>query len=118
MAKFMFLYRGGEGNPEEMSPEDMQQVMQKWMTWIQGGMEAGWMVDGGDALQATGKVVHTDATITDGPFAESKELVGGFSMVQADSLDEAAKLTKGCPIFEAGGKVEVRELVVFDEPNG
>lgn len=108
MAKFMFVYRGG--NDDDMSPEDMQKVMQTWMTWIQGGMEAGWMLDAGDALMPDGKVVHPDSTITDGPFAESKELVGGFSMVQADDLDAAVKLTAGCPMFAGGGTVEVREL--------
>ncbi len=111
MAKFMFIYRGGEGEPAEMSPEELQSVMQKWMEWIGKGMEAGWMLDGGDALHPTGKVVQVDGTITDGPFAESKELVGGYSMIQADDLEQAAQFTAGCPIFEAGGAVEVRELV-------
>lgn len=115
MAKFMFLYREGGGMPDDVSPEQMQQVMQKWMNWIQGGMQAGWMVDGGDALKPEGKIVSPDASITDGPFAESKELVGGYSMVEAENLDAAVKLTKDCPIFAAGGKVEVRELAIFDQ---
>lgn len=118
MAKFMFVYRGGNEQPKEMSPEEMQQVMQSWMTWIQGGMEAGWMVDGGDALMMEGKVVHPDSSVTDGPFAESKELVGGFSMVQAKDLDEATKLTAGCPMFAAGGTVEVRQLRNVMEEQG
>ncbi|MFK7819021.1 MAG: YciI family protein [Planctomycetaceae bacterium] len=112
MAKFMFVYRNSEeAEREEMSPEQMQQVLQHWMNWIQGGMEAGWMIDGGDALLPVGKVVRADGTITDGPFVESKELVGGFSIVQADSVEEAAKLTENCPIFVAGGNVEVRQLM-------
>lgn len=116
MPKFMFVYRGGESKPEDMSPEQMQQVMQTWMAWIQGGTEAGWMLDGGDALKAEGRVVYPDATITDGPFAESKELVGGYSMVQAENLDAAVKLTKDCPMFVAGGTVEVRELMNVGKP--
>jgi hypothetical protein len=114
MPKFMFVYREGSGNPtdpSEVSPEEMQVVMQAWMDWIKGGMEAGWMVEGGDALKPQGKVVHPDSSITDGPFAESKELVGGYSMVEAESLDAAVALTHGCPMFAAGGTVEVRELV-------
>lgn len=114
MAKFMFVYRGGDDGAAEMSPEKMQQVLQAWTAWIQGGMEAGWMVDGGDALQPHSRIVQAEGKITDGPFAESKELVGGFSMVQAENIDEAAKLTAGCPIFAAGGVVEVRELANFE----
>lgn len=110
MAKFMFVYRGGEHNPAEMSPEEMQQVMQSWMDWIQNGMQAGWLVDGGDALKPNGSVVHPDQTVTDGPFAEAKELVGGYSMVEAADLNAAAELAKGCPMIAGGGTVEIREL--------
>ena len=115
MAKFMFIYRGGE--PEaDTTPEEMQLILQDWMNWIQHGFEAGWMVDGGDALKPEGRVVGTDSTITDGPFAESKELVGGYSMVEASDLDAATKLTEGCPIFKDGGFVEVRELANVGAP--
>jgi len=117
MAKFMFVYRGG-GKMEDMSPEQMQQVMQTWMAWIEGGMKEGWMIDGGDALHPTGKVVDADGTVTDGPFAESKELVGGYSMVQADDLDAAVKLTKDCPARAGGGTIEVRQLAEVGGDDG
>jgi hypothetical protein len=52
--------------------------------------------------------------ITDGPFAEGKELVGGYFLVRADSLDEAARMAKDCPIFETGGSVEVRPIQVIN----
>lgn len=110
MAKFMFVYRGGHEGAEEMSPERMQQVMQGWMDWIQGGTEAGWMLDGGDALKAEGSVVQPDQTVIDGPFAESKELVGGYSMIQATDLQAAVELAKTSPHLAVGGSVEVREL--------
>ena len=111
MAKFLFIYRGGDKKPEDVSPEQMQQIMQTWMDWIQGGTEAGWLVDGGSALGPTGQVVNPDLTVTDGPFAEAKELVGGYSMVEAGSLAEAVELAKGCPMPAGGGSVEVRQLV-------
>lgn len=116
MPKFMFVYRGNGEPPKDMSPEAMQQVMQAWMTWIQGGTEAGWMLDGGDALQMEGKVVHPDGKVTDGPFAETKELVGGYSLIQAKDLAEAVKHTKDCPMFASGGTVEVRELMNVGQP--
>lgn len=117
MAKFLFVYRGGN-DFETMSPEEMQQSMQRWMDWIQGGTEAGWLIDGGDALNPGGAVVNPDLTVTDGPFAESKELVGGYSMVEADSLEAAAELAKTCPMPAAGGTVEVRQLAEVGGPPG
>jgi hypothetical protein len=61
-------------------------------------------------LFASGKVVKGDNVITDGPYTEIKELIGGYTLVKAESLDEAAELAKGCPILAFGGNVEVREI--------
>ena len=68
------------------------------------------MVNPGDALTMEGCVVHANKVVTDGPFVESKEIVGGYSIVQADTLAAAAELAKGCPGLLVGGKVEVRPL--------
>ena len=110
MSKFMFVYRGGHEDMKNASPEQMQQVMQMWMDWIQAGTEAGWMLDGGDGLKPEGAVVQPDLSVIDGPFAESKELVGGYSMVEAADLPAAIGLAKGSPMIASGGSVEVREL--------
>lgn len=112
MAKYLFVYRGGDDAMAKMTPEEQQQHMQKWEKWIGEGMQKGWMLDPGDALTQEGCVVSAKV-ITDGPFVESKEIVGGFSIVQADSLEAAAKLAKGCPGLLAGGKVEVRRLAEY-----
>jgi hypothetical protein len=114
MAKFLFVYRGGHEQTEPPSAEEMQQVMQLWMDWIQGGTEAGWMVDGGTGLKAEGKVVQPDMVVTDGPFAEAKELVGGFSIVEAKSLAAATELAKTSPMIAGGGSVEVREFMDYN----
>jgi hypothetical protein len=116
MAKFMFVYReNGEPQPE-MPPEQMQKVFQVWMDWIQGGMEAGWIIDGGDALTPESRVVHPDLTVTDGPFAESKEVVGGFSIIEAKDFDQACEYAKTSPMAASGGCVEVRMLANVGEP--
>ena len=108
MAKFMFLYRGGCEGAQKMSPEQMQQAMQDWGTWIEGGMRAGWLLDAGDGLKAEGKVIHPDGTVTDGPYAESKELVGGYCMIEATDLEGALERARSMP--PTGGDIEVREL--------
>ncbi len=110
MQTFMFVYRGGEEDMKRASPEQMQHLLQIWMDWIHSGVEAGWMVDGGDGLKPGGAVVNADLSVTDGPFAESKELIGGYSIVEAPNLAAAVELAKGSPMPTYGGTVEVREL--------
>lgn len=109
MAKFLFIYRSSPQEYAKMSPEEMQQHHQKWMEWIGGAMKEGWMIAPGDALTPEGRVVKPKV-VTDGPFVESKEIVGGYSIIQADTIDDAAKLAKGCPGLSIGGSVEVRPL--------
>jgi hypothetical protein len=112
VAKFLFVYRSNPGAMAKLAPEEMQQQTQKWMTWIGEAMKKGWMLDPGDALTPEGRVVTTKV-VTDGPFVESKEVLGGFSIVQADTVDAAAQLAKGCPGLGYGGSVEVRRLAGY-----
>jgi len=106
----MFVYRDGDQS-KDLSPEEMQQAMKVWMQWMEVGEKSGWLIDGGDALTPAGRVVHSEANVTDGPFAESKELVGGYSLVEAADFDAAVGLAKQCPMITVHhGTVEVREL--------
>jgi hypothetical protein len=116
MAKFLFVYRGGSDVHEKMTPEEMQQNMKKWEGWIEEGFQKGWMLDAGDGLTAEGRVVRAKV-VTDGPFVEAKEIVGGFSIVQADTINAAAQLAKGCPGLLSGGNVEVRPLAGYTAKN-
>jgi hypothetical protein len=107
MSEFIFLYRGGE---RAQSPEQMQQQMQKWMAWMKQLKETGNLKDPGQPLDRAGKVVRAKKSVTDGPFAE-KDIVGGYTLIEAKDLDHAAQLSDGCPIFETGGAVEVRAVM-------
>ena len=109
MAKFMFLQRGGCENRPEMTPEQMQAGMQAWMDWVKNGTDAGWLLDPGSPLSGEGAVVQADLSVIDGPFAESKELVGGYSIVEAADLAAACELAKQTMKLAGGGKIEVRE---------
>ena len=109
MSEFLFLYRGAQ---RPTSPQEAQQVMQKWMAWFQELSENGHVKDRGQPLEPTGKVVAgKQKTVTDGPFAEAKDLVGGYTLIEAKDLAQAAELSKGCPIFERNGFVEVRPVM-------
>jgi hypothetical protein len=110
MSEFVYLYRGGE-RPTG-SPEQMQQQMQKWMAWMKELGDKGHLKDPGHPLERTGKLVKgKQKTVTDGPFAEAKDVVGGYTLVQATDLSQAVELTSGCPILDIGGFVEVRPIM-------
>lgn len=112
MSDFMYLFRGGE--TPTASPDKMQAQMNKWMTWI-GRLKEQNKYVAGEPLQAGGKVISgAKKIITDGPFAEGKEIVGGFFIIKAKSLDEAVEMSQDCPIFETGGSVEVRAIQVIN----
>lgn len=111
MPKFMLVYRSKPFDPSKTSPEDMQKVMQAWNAWIGEGFAKGWMVDAGDALLPGGKVLDKKNKISDGPFAEAKEIVGGYSVVQTDDYDGALEKAKSCPhMQDENATIEVREL--------
>jgi hypothetical protein len=112
MSEFVFLYRGGERMPAS-SPEQAQQQMQKWMGWLKELTDKGHIKDPGHPLERTGKVVKgRPKTVTDGPFAEAKDVIGGYTLVNANDLTQAVELTTGCPILEVpGGFVEVRPVM-------
>src|SRR3954466_4222285 len=109
MSQFLFLYRGGMSGTE--SPAEMQQQMQRWMTWLKELGEKGFVKDPGQPLERAGKVVSgKQKLVTDGPFAE-KDLVSGYTAIEAETLDQATELSMGCPIFLYGGAVEVRPIL-------
>lgn len=110
MPKFLFLQRGGCEAPPEMTPEQMEAGMKQWMEWVKGGTEAGWLLDPGSPLSGSAAVVQPDLTVIDGPFAESKELVGGYSIIEADDLAAACEFAKQTMKLAGGGKIEVREM--------
>jgi hypothetical protein len=108
MKDFLFLFRGGSA---PASPEEGQKRMQRWVNWIDGLTKAG-KTKGGFPLETGGKYVSgTSKIVTDGPFPESKEIVGGYLIVTAGDLNGAVEISKGCPIFAEGGAVEVRPIM-------
>jgi hypothetical protein len=118
MPKFMYVFRGGGyATPGSLSPTELQRHLAKWTEWTNGLLEAGRLA-GAHPLEhpPTGKTVRgRDRVITDGPYAESKDLVSGTIVVEAASLQEASELARGCPILELDGSVEVRPVLVPPE---
>lgn len=108
MSEFTYLFRGRDTT---LSPEQMQKTMEKWVAWFKDLGAKGHLKDSGHPLEHTGKVVSgKQKVVNDGPYAEAKDVVGGYIFVEAKDLAHAVELSKGCPILEAGGSVEVRPI--------
>ena len=113
---FMLLLRGGVSN-RDLSATELQEQIARYMNWIEKLRENGHFV-AGEPLEETGKVLSgkNGSSITDGPFAESKEEIGGYFIIRARDFDEAVKLAQGCPIFVNNGTVEVRPIQGVPRP--
>jgi len=108
MSDFIYLFRGGGPTG---SPEQMQQQMQKWADWAKD-LGSNGHLRGGDPLDKSGKVLlGADKTVTNGPYADAQDFVGGYMLIEADDLSTATKLSTACPIFESGGSVEIRPIL-------
>jgi len=111
MSEYLYLYRGGQRGT---SPEESEQIMGKWMAWFKDLTAAGSLKDGGQPLEPEGRTVAANGAITDGPFAEAKDIVGGYTLIEADGIARACELARGCPILDRGGSVEVRPIMKLD----
>ncbi|MEL6695479.1 MAG: YciI family protein [Bacteroidota bacterium] len=110
MNEFMMIFRHVPDAAYEPSPKELEAEMKKWQDWI-GGIAAQGKFVSTNQLTYEGKTVAPDGMITDGPYAEVKEVVGGYVFVKAASLEEAIDMTAGCPMFDHGGTVEVRKIM-------
>ena len=112
MAKFMYLFRSNPASYQSMSPEQMQQIMKKWMDWKDTLEKNGHVKQFGERLDGTGKVVRGKGkAVTDGPYVEVKDFVQGYILVEAKDMDQAVELAKGCPVLESDGTVEIRSFL-------
>ena len=113
MKDFLLVFRNDEKGLPQGSPEEMQARMKKWMDWMGNFAAQNKLIDRGNRLHTDGKIVNPGNVITDGPYTEIKELIGGYSIVKADSYEEAVEMAKGCPILAVGGTVEVRDIIAM-----
>ena len=107
----MLLFRGPHWD-RELSTDELQQTMDKVMAWFEGLNERG-RIKGAQPLGGQGRVISgTDGRfVVDGPFTETKEAVGGYLVLQADSLDEAVEIARSMPTLRYGISVEVRPIL-------
>ena len=112
MSEYVLLYRNTpEATDAAMgTPERARASMAKWRAWMDDMAAKGQLKNVGLPLEQPGRVVRAQRNVTDGPYAETKEVVGGFSIIEARDLDHAAQIAAGCPILQGGGSVEIRAV--------
>ncbi len=118
MTEYLLLYRNGDPGWRERSPEEIQQVMVQWNDWFKELEAGGHLRNPGAALAPGGAVLRRNGAsiVTDATLSEVKELVGGYSVIQASSLEEAARLAKGSPFLRNNpkGDIVVQPVMVMD----
>src|SRR6266446_5789720 len=106
---YMLLFRGTELR-KSLSPEQMQKVSEDWMAWFKRLTQQGKAV-AGNPLEREGKIVSgKERVVSDGPFAESKEAIGGYFLLDVATMEEAVAIARDCPGLPYGIRVEVRPV--------
>lgn len=106
----MFVFRQPDYDFRNVSPTEMETITKRWQEWVAGIVAQEKLVSHGPRLAMEGKVLKAGGVITDGPFVEIRERLGGFMLIKADSLEDATTLAHGCPALDTGGSVEIRPL--------
>ena len=109
MPQYILLLHEEKNAYKRMSPEEMQAMIQNYKAWSAKLAQAGHLRGGEKLADGTGRILQRGRAVTDGPYAESKEVVGGYFVLEAANYDEAAKLASDCP-HVAVGTVEIREI--------
>ena len=118
MPKYVLLLHDALNAYASLSPDEMQQVLHKYVAWG-GRLRAAGVLQGGEKLtDDPGKVMgggNGQIRVTDGPYSETKEVMGGYYIIAADSYDKAVDLARDCPHFDYGGRIEVRQIDAMAE---
>lgn len=111
-SRYLLLIRGTDWE-SKLSPEEIQQFMEQFTAWLDGLNERN-VIESSHPLGHEGRIVSGrdgQQTVSDGPFAESKEAVGGFFLLNVKDFDEAMAIAESSPMVAFGGAVEVRPVI-------
>ena len=114
MNEFVLIFRNAANPDVQVSPEQMQEVIKQWQDWMGSLAAQNKLSSPGNRLGWEGKTLRPNNVVTDGPYAEIKEMISGFIVLKCDTLKEALELSKGCPIFKMGGNVEIRNVIPME----
>jgi hypothetical protein len=112
----LFLHERPADN-SALSPDEIQRVIKEYQAWSESMGKAGKMVGGHKLTDEGGRLLSgwdRQFSVTDGPWAEAKEVIGGLFHIHAEDYDEAAKLSASCPHLKYGGRIELRRVDLVD----
>jgi hypothetical protein len=112
MKQFVMLLHDSGSFPADISPEQIQAIIQRYVAWRQKVQQNGRKVEGHKLTDGQGRVMrggHGQTRITDGPYAEAREVIGGLFVIEANSYEEVVDLSKDCPHLDFGS-IEIREV--------
>lgn len=112
MSTYILLLHDSGTMPPDMSPADIQAVIQRYIAWRERVQRGGRAVSGHKLVDGTGRVMRGpigSASVTDGPYAEAREVIGGLFLIEAGSYEEVVRLCEDCPHLEFGS-IEIREV--------
>ncbi len=107
----MLIFFGETGEYDKLSPEELQRRMQNWGTWTQKMIQEGVFVDGKGLLSNTRTLTSKEGAAVDGPYLDIKESVGGYYIIQVETMEDAVKVARDYPDFDLSGGVEIRECM-------
>jgi len=115
MKQFLLLLHDDIQKMNELSPKEMQEIVNAHMNWANKLAEAGHLISG-DGLQEKSVLISgKDCVIKDGTYLESKEIIGGYYLLQADDLQTIVELAKECPTHLLGGTTEIRPIMEMED---
>jgi len=109
----MMLFRHVPNHDYQPTQAEMEETIRKWQDWI-GGIAAQGKFVATHQLSYEGKSLDAKGVVSDGPYVELKEVIGGYIIVKSEDLDAAIEIAKDCPILEIGGNVEVRNIMEIE----
>ncbi|QCR24352.1 YciI family protein [Pontibacter sp. SGAir0037] len=112
MKQYMIFLKEDLQAAQQLAPEQMEADIQQYMQWVEELTQAGQFV-AGDPLESGGYHITQKELLTDGPFIESKEAISGYFIIKAASDEQAIEIARQCPVFKAGGSVELRPVMQY-----
>jgi len=112
MGAYVYLFRATDASRRDAlgTPERAQQSMEAWLAWVRDLEAKGHLKDPGQPLDSAGRTVR-GTVVSDGPFAEAKDIVLGFMVIEARDITEAVELSMRCPMVMGGGSIEIRPVM-------
>jgi len=113
MKDFLLIFRTDYNVIQQRSEDQAEANMKQWMDWLGDISSKNKLIDRGNRLDNSGRMVKPNDVVTNGPYSDIKESIGGYSLIKADNYEDAVAMAKGCPVLKMGGNVEVREILAM-----